>query len=249
MGIFRVRIKVVRAFCVKSKFYNSDKQDRELIDMKHLNYTKRKVIAMSMEIHNTYSSYLTSCASTVPEENESTKYSNVQEYRNYLSEKFECMNNTDYSVEINSSLLSKAANDEKTARWLEYNLSLIPKGYNSLKSMAAARGAKVVSYSVKIEGYDSMSSQACTVCEADLGTEKKASKRAERKAEEEKAAARRAERQAAKKETVERIAESKKTERYNLTITGANMECITRSIIDRVSGMFTSSTSGFDVKV
>ena len=205
---------------------------------------------MSMEIHNTYSSYLTSCASTVP--------STVQEYKNYLSEKFECMNNTDYSVEINNSLLSKAANDEKTAKWLEYNLSLIPKGYNSLKAMAAARGAKVVSYSVRIEGYDSMSSLACTVCEADLGTEKKdfekeskekaARRRTERKAEEEKAAARRAERQAAKKEAVERIVESKKTEKCNITITGANMESITQSIIDRVSGMCTSSTSGFDVK-
>lgn len=222
--------------------------------MKNLNCTKRKVIAMPMEIHNTYSSYLTSCATTVP--------STVQEYKNYLSEKFECMNNTDYFVEINSSLLSKAANDEKTAKWLEYNLSLIPKGYNSLKAMAAARGAKVVSYSVRIEGYDSMSSLACTVCEADLGTEKKdfekeskektarrrTERKTERKAEEEKAAARRAERQAAKKEAVERIVESNKTEKCNLTITGANMESITRSIIDRVSGTSTSSTSGFDVK-
>ena len=36
-----------------------------------------------------------------------------------------CIRDRDYSVNINSSLLSKAMGDEKTKQWLEYNLSLI----------------------------------------------------------------------------------------------------------------------------
>lgn len=54
-------------------------------------------------------------------------YSNVREYNKYLTEKYNCLKSSDYSVAINSSLLSKALGDEKTAEWLEYNLSIIPE--------------------------------------------------------------------------------------------------------------------------
>ena len=44
----------------------------------------------------------------------------------------------------------------------EYNLSLIPKTIEQSRAYVAARGAKILSYSITINGYDSMSSVMCT---------------------------------------------------------------------------------------
>lgn len=99
-------------------------------------------------------------------------YSNTREYRNYLTQKYNCLKSTEYSVEINSSLLSKALGDEKTSEWLEYNLSLIPENVEKIKSTQAARGCKVLSCSIKINGYDSMTAETCVTEEVDTGTEK-----------------------------------------------------------------------------
>ncbi|MDE7476538.1 MAG: hypothetical protein K2M91_01075 [Lachnospiraceae bacterium] len=99
-------------------------------------------------------------------------YSNTREYRNYLTEKYDCLKSSDYSVAINSSLLSKALGDEKTSEWLEYNLSLIPENVEKIKSTQAARGCKVLSCNIKINGYDSMTAETCVTDEADPGTEK-----------------------------------------------------------------------------
>ena len=99
-------------------------------------------------------------------------YSNTREYSNYLTEKYKCLKSTEYSVEINSSLLSKALGDEKTSEWLEYNLALIPENVEKIKSTQAARGCKVLSCSIKINGYDSMTAETCVTDEVDPGTEK-----------------------------------------------------------------------------
>lgn len=99
-------------------------------------------------------------------------YSNTREYRNYLTEKYKCLKSTEYSVEINGSLLSKALGDEKTSEWLEYNLSLIPENVEKIKSTQAARGCKVLSCSIKINGYDSMTAETCVTDEVEPGTEK-----------------------------------------------------------------------------
>ena len=40
-------------------------------------------------------------------------YKNAHEYKNYLTQKYDCLRSRDYSVNINSSLLSKAMGDEK----------------------------------------------------------------------------------------------------------------------------------------
>ena len=90
----------------------------------------------------------------------------------YLTEKYECMKSKDYSVNINSSLLAKATSDEKTSEWLEYNLSLIPKVVDNIKSAAAARGAKMISCDITMNGYDSMTTEVVTQVEVDPGTEK-----------------------------------------------------------------------------
>ena len=78
-------------------------------------------------------------------------YKNAHEYKNYLTQKYDCLRSKDYSVNINSSLLSEAMGDEKTKQWLEYNLSLIPKTIEQSEAYVAARGAKILSYSITIK--------------------------------------------------------------------------------------------------
>ncbi len=99
-------------------------------------------------------------------------YSNTREYSNYLTEKYKCLKSTEYSVEINSSLLSKALGDEKTSEWLEYNLALIPNVADNFKSAAAANGSKILSCNISINGYDDITTEMAGRFEADPGTEK-----------------------------------------------------------------------------
>ena len=99
-------------------------------------------------------------------------HSNTREYRNYLTEKYKCLKSTEYSVEINGSLLSKALGDEKTSEWLEYNLSLLPKVFDNLKSAASACGSKILSCNISINGYDDITTEMVGRFEADSGTEK-----------------------------------------------------------------------------
>ena len=74
----------------------------------------------------TYASYTNSYGNTQNAGNKTGRtYKNAHEYKNYLTQKYDCLRSRDYSVNINSSLLSEAMGDEKTKQWLEYNLSLI----------------------------------------------------------------------------------------------------------------------------
>ena len=76
----------------------------------------------------TYASYTNRYGDTQNAGNKTGRtYKNAHEYKNYLTQKYDCLRSRDYSVNINSSLLSEAMGDEKTKQWLEYNLSLIPK--------------------------------------------------------------------------------------------------------------------------
>ena len=99
-------------------------------------------------------------------------YSNTREYSNYLTEKYKCLKSTEYSVEINSSLLSEALGDEKTSEWLEYNLALIPNVADNFKSAAAANGSKILSCNISINGYDDITTEMAGRFEAGPGTEK-----------------------------------------------------------------------------
>ena len=69
-------------------------------------------------------------------------YKNAHEYKNYLTQKYDCLRSKDYSVNINSSLLSEAMGDEKTKQWLEYNLSLIPKNNRTVRSLCGSKRSK-----------------------------------------------------------------------------------------------------------
>lgn len=215
---------------------------------------------MSMEISSNYGAYTdystetkkNSVADVTADKQKTEKsYSNTREYKDYLTEKYDCLKSKDYSVEINSSLISKAAKNEKTAQWLEYNLSLIPETVEKTKAMVEARGAKVISHSIKINGYDSMTAELCTRVEADPGTEKakeNLEKKLEKIREEKKEEKKKAEEKLAEKRA-EKAAE--KAEKFEMTITGSSVESITQIMTERMMSGNTSAsmTSGFDLKV
>ncbi len=133
---------------------------------------------------NQYATYANYYTQTKPKDSsENTKnateqqtaektYSNTREYSNYLTEKYKCLKSTEYSVEINSSLLSKALGDEKTSEWLEYNLALIPNVADNFKSAAAANGSNILSCNISINGYDDITTEMAGRFEAGPGTEK-----------------------------------------------------------------------------
>ena len=144
----------------------------------------------------TYASYTNSYGNTQNAGNKTGRtYKNAHEYKNYLTQKYDCLRSRDYSVNINSSLLSKAMGDEKTKQWLEYNLSLIPESIEKLKAAQSARGCKVLSVTDTINGYDSITEEVLVTDEVDPGTEK-ARKELEERLEK---------RKAEKKETEERL--------------------------------------------
>ena len=160
---------------------------------------ERRYVNMAVTGIGTYSSYTNSYGNTQNAGNKTGRtYKNAHEYKNYLTQKYDCLRSRDYSVNINSSLLSKAMGDEKTKQWLEYNLSLIPESIEKLKAAQSARGCKVLSVTDTINGYDSITEEVLVTDEVDPGTEKarkeleerlekrKEEKRAEEKKAEEK---------------------------------------------------------------
>ena len=175
----------------------------------------------------------------------------------YLTEKYECMKSKDYSVNINSSLLAKAASDEKTSEWLEYNLSLIPKVVDNIKSAAAARGAKMISCDITMNGYDSMTTEVVTQVEVDPGTEKAREeleekikeRKEEKKAQEEKAAKRRDEKKAEEKAAEKRAEGKELTEMFTVSAAGSDVKSVTQNLIATISGTSEPKGEGFDIKV
>lgn len=172
----------------------------------------------------TYASYTNSYGNTQNAGNKTGRtYKNAHEYKNYLTQKYDCLRSRDYSVNINSSLLSKAMGDEKTKQWLEYNLSLIPESIEKLKAAQSARGCKVLSVTDTINGYDSITEEVLVTDEVDPGTEK-ARKELEERLEK---------RKAEKKETEERREKQEQEERqYNLKIDGKDVADLTGKMVE-----------------
>lgn len=103
---------------------------------------------------------------------EKSTYRNSRDYLEYLNDKYACLTSTkDSSVSINSSLLSKAASNPKTAEWLEHTLSQIPDCISKICENAASRGSRLVSLSINIDRENCITAQCMTVCEADPETE------------------------------------------------------------------------------
>ncbi len=152
----------------------------------------------------------------------------------YLSEKYECLKSPGYSVKINSSLLA-------ASEWLEYNLSLIPNVVDNLKSTAAARGSKVISCNISINGYDSMTTEMVTQSEADPGTEemqkeseeKIQKKREEKRAQEKQKAKKAGKNKTEKKQPIQKAEKSSET--HTVTITGTDAESLTAQLINKIN--------------
>lgn len=202
----------------------------------------------------TYASYTNSYGNTQNAGNKTGRtYKNAHEYKNYLTQKYDCLRSRDYSVNINSSLLSKAMGDEKTKQWLEYNLSLIPESIEKLKAAQSARGCKVLSVTDTINGYDSITEEVLVTDEVDPGTEKarkeleerlekrKEEKKAEKKADEEKAAEKRAEKRAAEEVRTE-------SGEYTISATGTDVKAVTQSVVSAALGTSAAMGVSFDVK-
>ena len=194
---------------------------------------------------------------TSPEKAQSKTYGSTRDYKKYLTEKYDCLRSKEYDVKINSSLLSKAMGDEKTKEWLEENLSAIPSAVEKTKAQVAARGAKILSYEISIDGYDSMSAQLCTQVEADPGTEKmrkELQERLEKKREEKKAEEKKAAEKAEEKRLEEIKAEKEATEKMTtVSATGTSMKDVTEKVISGLSNTSTIPNGGtvvvgFDIK-
>ena len=192
----------------------------------------------------TYASYTNSYGNTQNAGNKTGRtYKNAHEYKNYLTQKYDCLRSRDYSVNINSSLLSEAMGDEKTKQWLEYNLSLIPESIEKLKAAQSARGCKVLSVTDTINGYDSITEEVLVTDEVDPGTEK-ARKELEERLEK---------RKEEKKETEERLEKQEQEEQqYNLKIDGKDVADLTVKMVELVgtstsTGVTENGVSTFDV--
>ena len=181
-------------------------------------------------------------------------YSNTREYKSYLTDKYECLKSKDYSVTVDSSLMAKAATDEKTAQWLEYNLSLIPETVEKTKALVEARGSKVISHSIKINGYDSMSAELCTVAEADSGAEKarenlekKLEKIREEKKEAKEKAEKKAEQDQIEKHLIE-ITEDDNAKNLTTSVAGTDVKSITDQLAEKLSSEKLVGTVGIDIR-
>ena len=206
---------------------------------------ERRYVNMAVTGIGTYASYTNSYGNTQNAGNKTGRtYKNAHEYKNYLTQKYDCLRSRDYSVNINSSLLSKAMGDEKTKQWLEYNLSLIPESIEKLKAAQSARGCKVLSVTDTINGYDSITEEVLVTDEVDPGTEKARKELEERlekrKENEQKLAERRAER----KEKMKKIQE----DRCTIFAIGTDMKSITENVVAQAVGTAPSIGGSCDVK-
>ncbi len=154
---------------------------------------------------------------------------------------------------VNSSLLTKATSDEKTSEWLEYNLSLIPKVVDNIKSAAAARGAKMISCDITMNGYDSMTTEVVTQVEVDPETEKareeleeKIKERREEKKEQEGKAAKRWEEEKAAERQAERKDQKEGT--FTVSVTGTDVKSVTQNIVAAVPGTASPTGGSSDIK-
>lgn len=186
-------------------------------------------------------------------------YKNEREYKQYLTEKNDCLRNKECEVSINSSLLSEAMGNEKVKEWLEYNLSIIPKCIEKTKALVESRGAKVLYHSISIDGYDSISSQVCSQYEADPGTEKarkELNDRIEKRREDKKAEQKRLEQKEEEERKAEKLEEKRQEnlesqDRTNtFSVCGTDMNDLSDKMTYAIAaGRNVSGVIGFDAKV
>ena len=169
-------------------------------------------------------------------------YKNVRDYSNYLMGKYSCLKpGNNVSVSVTSGLLKKAMSDEKTAKWLEKELTKAPDYIKQAQQSATAKGWRLVSASIEFgEEYSTM--YTCVVTDTP-GTDEDIDKWLERiKENKEK------QKKAKKKATEEKLTEQRIEE---LNFKGEDLKSITDSFIEKMSSLSitVNSISAFDMKV
>lgn len=169
-------------------------------------------------------------------------YNNVRDYSNYLMSKYSCLKpGNNVSVSVTSGLLRKAMSDEKTAKWLEKELTKAPDYIKQAQQSATAKGWRLVSASIEFgEEYSTM--YTCVVTDTP-GTDEDIDKWLER-IKENKEKQKKAEKKAAEEKLTEQRIEE-------LTFKGKDLKSITDSFVEKMSGLSTTASSilGFDMKV
>ena len=217
--------------------------------MEGLRIMKGDMVNMAVTGIGTYASYTNSYGNTQNAGNKTGRtYKNAHEYKNYLTQKYDCLRSRDYSVNINSSLLSKAMGDEKTKQWLEYNLSLIPESIEKLKAAQSARGCKVLSVTDTINGYDSITEEVLVTDEVDPGTEK-ARKELEERLEKKESRKEKRQRNGWKNSVPKK--QEQEERQYNLKIDGKDVADLTVKMVELVgtstsTGVTENEVSAFD---
>ena len=85
---------------------------------------------------------------TVPKSmaDSANKYKNSSDYFKYLTSKYKCLTPCkNASVLIDASVMRKASSDEKTAKWLEENLAIMPDVIRNAQRAAISHGSKLIS--------------------------------------------------------------------------------------------------------
>jgi len=78
--------------------------------------------------------------------NSANKFKNVSDYSKYLTNKYKCLTPCkNASVLIDRSVMQKACGDEKTAKWLEENLAIMPDVIRNAQKAAISHGSKLIS--------------------------------------------------------------------------------------------------------
>ena len=169
-------------------------------------------------------------------------YNNVRDYSNYLMSKYSCLKpGNNVSVSVTSGLLRKAMSDEKTAKWIEKELTKAPDYIKQAQQSATAKGWRLVSASIEFgEEYSTM--YTCVVTDTP-GTDEDIDKWLER-TKENKEKQKKAEKKAAEEKLTEQRIEE-------LTFKGKDLKSVTESFIEKLSSLSTtaSSISGFDMKI
>ena len=168
-------------------------------------------------------------------------YKNVREYSNYLMCKYSCLKpGKNVAVSVTSGLLRKAMSDEKTAKWLEKELTKAPDYIKQAQQSATAKGWRLVSASIEFgEEYSTM--YTCVVTDTP-GTDEDIDKWLER-IKENKEKQKKAEKKAADEKLTEQ-----RMEEY--IFKGADLKSVTDSFIKKMSSLSTtmSPITGFDMK-
>ena len=170
-------------------------------------------------------------------------YKSVQEYSNYLMDKYSCLTpGKNVAVSVTPGMLRKAMSDEKTGKWLERELSKAPDYIKQTQQSLSARGSRLISCSIEFgEEYTTMC--VCGVTDTP-GTDEDIDKWLER-IEENKEKQKKAEKKAAEKKLTEQ-----RMEEFSYTFKGEDLKSVTDSFIAKMSSLSTtmSSMSGFDMK-